>query len=317
MEPNRVVITGMGMVTPLGITSAECLRAWHEGRYAGRQSLPELNDTPLEGIGVATLPGIKPAECLGSRRMLKYMSQSAVLGCVAAREALENAHAKVRFSPERMGLYAGTGLATADIDEVRTMVEASIDESGQFSCRLLGERGLAATNPLLSFKILANMPPCLISIIECVKGPNLIFTPWEGQTGAALLEAWKAVGMGEVDCALAGAADNAAHPATFLYLHQAGLLRTGQYPASGAAYLVFERLETARRDGRQIYAEIENVSLSVSDEGVNDPLSEPMGRTFAAAPAILLGLKSMSGAASLSICGVDGQRLEIKLKALS
>jgi 3-oxoacyl-(acyl-carrier-protein) synthase len=317
MEPNRVVITGMGMVTPLGATFAECARAWREGRRATRQPLPELHGTPLEDIPVATLPGIKAAERLGGRRMLKYMSDAAVLGCLAGREALEDAHAKVRFSPERIGLYAGTGLATADIDEVRAMVEASIDERGQFSCRLLGERGLAATNPLLSFKILANMPPCLISIMECIKGPNLIFTPWEGQTGAALLEAWRAVASGEVDCALAGAADNAAHPATFIYLHQAGLLRLNEYPASGAAYLVFEPLETATKDGRPIYAEIENVSLSPCDEGVEDPLSEPMGRTFAAAPAILLGLKSIHGGGRLSICGVDQQRLEIELKASS
>jgi 3-oxoacyl-(acyl-carrier-protein) synthase len=278
--------------------------------------LPELSGTPLEGFGVATLPDIKAAERLGSRRMLKYMSHAAVLGSVAAREALEDAHAKVRFSPERMGLYAGTGLATANIDEVRTMVEASLDERGQFSSRLLGERGLASTNPLLSFKILANIPPCLISIMECIKGPNLIFTPWEGQTGAALLEAWKAVANGEVDCALAGAADNAAHPATFVYLYRTGLLGTDQYPASGAAYFVFERLETANRDGRPVYAQIENISLAPSGEGVHDPLSRPMGRTFAAAPAILLGLKSVDGGGRLSICGVDRQRLEIELKTL-
>jgi 3-oxoacyl-(acyl-carrier-protein) synthase len=245
--------------------------------------------------------------------MLKYMSNAAVLGCLAGREALQEASAKTRFSPERVGLYAGTGLATANIDEVRAMVEASIDENGQFSCRLLGEHGLAATNPLLSFKILANMPPCLISIIECIKGPNLVFTPWEGQTGAALLEAWRAVAIGEVDCALAGAADNATHPATFVYLHHAGFLKRDEYPASGAAYLVFERLKTARRDGRHIYAQIESVSLFSSDEGVDDPLSKRMGRTFAAAPAILLGLKSIDGGGRLSICGVDQQRLEIKL----
>jgi 3-oxoacyl-(acyl-carrier-protein) synthase len=249
--------------------------------------------------------------------MLKYMSDAAVLGCLAGREALENSSAKARFSPERVGLYAGTGLATASMDEVRAMVEASIDEGGQFSCRLLGEHGLAATNPLLSFKILANMPPCLISIIECIKGPNLVFTPWEGQTGAALLEAWKAVASGEVDCALAGGADNAVHPAAFVYLHQAGLLGREEYPASGAAYLVFEKWETAKRDGRYIYAQIENVSLFPCDEGVNDPLSERVGRTFAAAPAILLGLKSMEGGGGLSICGVDRQRLEIELRASS
>ncbi len=255
MGPNEVVITGMGMITPLGATFAECARAWREGRSAVRQPLPELNGTPLEGVGVPPLPDIKAAERLGSRRMLKYMSHAAVLGCLAGREALENASVKARFSPERVGLYAGTGLATADIDEVKAMVEASIDEGGQFSCRLLGEHGLAATNPLLSFKILANMPPCLISIIECIKGPNLVFTPWEGQTGAALVEAWKAVASGEVDCALAGAADNAAHPATFVYLYHAGLLRGEEYPASGAAYFVFERRETAERDGKRIHGE--------------------------------------------------------------
>jgi 3-oxoacyl-(acyl-carrier-protein) synthase len=249
--------------------------------------------------------------------MLKYMSDAALLGCLAGRDALENASAKARFSQERVGLYAGTGLATANIDEVRAMVEASIDERGRFSCRLLGKQGLAATNPLLSFKILANMPPCLISIIEGIKGPNLVFTPWEGQTGAALLEAWKAVASGEVDCALAGAADNAAHPATFVYLHQAGLLRRDEYPASGAAYLVFEKLETARRDEKHVYAQIENVSLFPCEEGVHDPLSGQMGRTFAAAPAILLGLKSMEGGGRLSICGVDRQRVEIELRAPS
>jgi len=305
------------MITALGVTFAECARAWREGRSAARQPLPELNDTPLEDVGIAALPSLKAAERLGGRRMLKYMSDAAVLGCLAAREALEDAHARARFSPERMGLYAGTGLAAANIDEVRTMVEASINEEGRFSCQLLGQQGLAATNPLISFKILANMPPCLISIIECIKGPNLIFTPWEGQTGAALLEAWKAVAVGEVDCALAGAADNPVHPATFVYLHQSGLLRRDEYSAPGAAYCLFERLETARRDGRHIYAQIENVSLFPCNEGIDDPLSERMGRTFAAAPAILLGLKSIDGAGRLSICGVDQQRLEIELKAPS
>jgi 3-oxoacyl-(acyl-carrier-protein) synthase len=275
-----------------------------------------LAATPLEGEPVAILPDINPAERLGSRKMLKYMSDAAVLGCLAAREALQEADVKARFLPERIGIYAGTGLAAANIAEVRTMVDESIDENGQFSCRRLGTCGLGATNPLLSFKILANMPPCLISIIECIKGPNLIFTPWEGQTGSALAEAWRAVATAEVDCALAGAADHAANPATFVYLRQAGLLREDEFPGSGAAYLVFERLETAERDGKRVYGRIEEMLLTPCDEGINDPLAERMGRTFAAAPAILMGLEVMNGSGSLSICGVDKQKLEVQWKAL-
>ena len=200
----KVVVTGVGLLTPLGATAKESVQAWRNGQYAKCSRLQELEDTPLENICVAILPEVNIMERLGSRRMLKYMSDAAVLGCLAAREALEDADVKTRFTPERIGLYAATGLASANINEVQKMVEESIDENGQFSCRLLGERGLPATNPLLSFKILSNMPPCLISIMECIKGPNFIFSPWEGQTGAALLEAWRAVATGEVDCALAG-----------------------------------------------------------------------------------------------------------------
>ena len=307
------------MVTPLGATAPECAQAWREGRCATRRPLPELAGTPLEDVGVAVLPGFDPSKRLGGRRMLKYMSDAAVLGCVAAREALEDASAKRRFSPERMGIFAGTGMAAADVREIERPVRESIDERGEFSCRLLGERGLAVTNPLLSFKILANMPPCLISIMEGIKGPNFIFTPWEGQTGAALLEAHRSVASGEVDCALAGAADSAAHPATFVYLRQAGFLQDSEFPASGAAYLCLERYETARRDGASIYAYIRDVRLDAVEAPISDPLSERLGRLFAAAPAVLCGLACMTDNADdrryeLALCGVDRQRVKIELE---
>jgi len=226
--------------------------------------------------------------------MLKYMSDAAVLGCVAAHEALQDAGVPGRFAPERIGLYAATGLAAANVQDVSTMIDASIDPQGKFSCRLLGERGLSATNPLLSFKILANMPPCLISIIEGIKGPNFIFTPWEGQTAAAILEGWLAVRAGEVDCALVGAADAAAYPSTFVYLRQAGILQTHEFPGSGAGYVVMETRESARQAERRVYAGLTHVRLQPSaGHPVVDPLAARIGRTFAAAPAILLGLACM------------------------
>ena len=305
------------MVTPLGATAAECAEAWREGRSAPRAPLPELAGTPAEDIPVAQLPDLDLARRLGGRRMLKYMSDAAVLGCVAAREALEDADVKGRFAPERIGLYAGSGLAAASVSEVQTMVEESIDETGAVSCRLLGERGLPATNPLLSFKILANMPPCLISIIESIKGPNLIFTPWEGQTGAALLEAWRAVAEGQVDCALGGAADSAGHASTFVYLRQAGLLGDDELAASAAGYLVLESADTASRDGRHIYAHVADVQLIAWDEGVADPLADRLGRTFAAAPGVLVGLAAMIGEPDATICGVDQQRLTAELRRAS
>lgn len=315
MGNDEVAITGIGMVTPLGATTAETLQAWRSGNIAPRHVLPELEGTPLAHCEAATPPWFDPGERLGGRRMLKYMSAAAVLGCTAAREALRSAGVENQYAADRIGLYAATGLAAASVEDIQQTLEASLDPQGVYSERLLGKNGLAATNPLISFKILANMPPCLISIMEKIKGPNLIFSPWEGQAGAALLEAWQGIHSGAVDCAVTGAADSAANPSTCVFLHQAGLLRRDETPASGAGYLVFERGATARRLGHTVYAYVEDIALSPSDAGVHDPLAIRIGRLFAAAPPVLLGLECLAGGSSLTLCGVDRQRLDIKLRA--
>ena len=309
----EVAITGVGMISPLGATADACAHAWRMGHCAQRRPHPGLAGTPLEDIGVATPPEVDVAKRLGGRKMVKYMSDAALLGCIAAHEALEDAAVSKRFAPERMGLYAGVGLAAANPDEIMDMVDKSVDANGELSCGLLGERGFAATNPLLSFKILPNMPPCLISIVEGIKGPNLIFTPWEGQTGAAIQEGWLAVASGAVDCALVGAADTPAHPSTFVYLRQSRNIGEEDDPANGAAYLVLETRQSARRDGKTVYATLENVAIASCEGGVEDPLSERMGRSFAAAPAILLALTALTGGRAAAICGADRRKLEFAL----
>jgi 3-oxoacyl-[acyl-carrier-protein] synthase II len=313
----EVVVTGIGMVTPLGATAAETAAAWRAGRSAARAPLTELRGTPLAQDDVATLPPFDAAARLGGRRMLKYMSHAALLGCLAAREAASEAQIFPRFAPERVGLFAGTGLAAAEVDEVLPMIERSIDAEGELSCRLLGERGLVATNPLLSFKILANMPGCLVSIMEGIKGPSLLFTPREGQTGAALAEAWEAVAAGEVACAVTGASDTPSQPAAFVVLRQQRYLRAGECPAAGAGYLVLERCESAEESGRPILARLRRVGVCASDPTaqVEDPLAERMGRAVAAAPAILLGLACLTGMESAEIIGGDGVSVRFELEA--
>ncbi len=313
MNETDVVVTGIGLVGSLGATAAEFKRAWESGAKAVRAPLPELAGTALEAAQVAVLPRFDAGARLGSRRMLKYMSDASILGCVAAHEALQDADALCRFAPEQIDLYAATGLAAANVRDVSGMIEKSIDQDGIFSCRLLGERGLPATNPLLSFRILANMPPCLVSIIEGIKGANYIFTPWEGQAAAAIFEGWNAIRSGEADCALAGAADTAAYPSTFVYLRQSGILAADDFPASGGGYVVMESMESARKSGARIYAVLNDVRIEHTEESVHDPLSERIGRTLAAAPAILLGLACLCEWDGFSICGVDGQRLCVEM----
>lgn len=321
---HSVAITGIGMVTPMGATAAETIRAWTEGESALPTPLDSLEHTPLSGTRIALPPSFDAAARLGGRKMLKYMSGSAVLSCIAAHDAMAQARVSERFSPERVGLYAATGLAAADVQEVETLLDESIDAEGAFSCRLLGEKGLAAANPLLSFRILANMPACLVSIIEDIKGPNLIFTPTESQAGLALQEAWLAVGKEEVDCAVTGGADTPANPSTLVYLRQAGWLQEGEVPANAGAYLVLERLDSALAQGQRVYGIIQEVNVLAPTEqaatchmdgsGSADPLASRIGRTFVAAPAILAGLKCHDPLLSSTLTGADGWTVALRIK---
>ncbi len=306
MPGGEVVITGIGMVTPLGDSFTETRSAWLCGLSASVGRLGELYGTPAAGRAAAVPNIADAAGRLGGSRMLKYMSEAGLYGSLAAREALTECRAVQRFAPERIGLYAAAGLAAVNPAEVQKTIDSSIDDFGNFSCGLLGERGLSVTNPLLSFKILANMPPCIISIMECIKGPNFIFAPWEGQAAAALLEAWRAVSDGEVDAALAGAADSPAHPSVLVYLMQSGLISQDEFASSGAAYLFLESSSTARRDGVQALARISEISVSNEAGGVSDPIAHRMGRMYAAAPAVLMGLSCVDKNLGCHMRGVDG-----------
>lgn len=320
MSNAEVAVTGIGMVTPLGATAKATADAWWAGCEAPRQTLPELQGTRLADAEVATLPELKPAERLSGRKMLKYMSAAAVLGSLAASEASRDAALQGRFAPSQVGLFAGTGLASARPEDFRGAIEASADSRGRFSCRLFGEQGLPSTNPLLSFRLLANMPPCIISVLEGVGGPNYIFTPWEGQSGAALMEAWRAVAASEAEAVLAGAADTPAEPSAFVFLRQTGILGEDEFPASGAAYLVLERAEQARQAGRRIYARVTGMRLAAGGNAP-DLLASRLGRTFAAAPAILMALSALSIANGTwkttqgAIGGPDGQEFSFALEA--
>lgn len=313
---NNAVITGIGMITSIGSTVAETVNAWNHKAAMKLRTIPELHGTDFAVARIAELPDCDLVGRLSKRRMAKFMSAPALLGCVAAREALENAGVSdnARFPAERIGLFAATGMAAADIDESIAMLQASLDDHGDFSIRRFGEKGLHAINPLLSFKILANMPGCLVSITESIKGPSYIFTPWEDQAGAAVIEAIEALNNNEVDCAVVVAADIPSHPANLVYLLREKLINPHEIAAPGAACLVLEREDTAISAGLT-YHKINGAKLFSCDHDICDPLSSRLGRTIAAAPLILLGLAACGVDISVQLAGCGGQTFTAEVEA--
>lgn len=303
---NSAAITGIGMITSLGTNVRETVNAWNSGIEMTTHKIPELSGTGLADFRIAELPDFDPAARLAKPRMAKFMSAPALLGCVAAHEALDKARAAERFAPERIGLFAATGMAAADIDESIEMLKESLDEEGSFSIRRFGEKGLHSINPLLSFKILANMPGCLVSVIENIKGPSYIFTPWEDQAAAAIIEAIDALNSREIDCAVVTASDIASHPANLVHLASEGFIKDNEVAAPGAGCLVLEREETAAETGRNC-PRISRLSLSNKNWKLHDPLAVKIGRTIAPAPLIMLGLAASGIKIDIEIGGCGGE----------
>lgn len=263
----RVGITGVGVVSPLGLTveqNWDCLCRREHGisrhEFQGREALPHCN--------CGRIKDFDPEALISSKKLLKLMNRESQLAFLAAQQALEHSGILRSCSRERMGAYLGTGLTAGDLETIVSIVENSMDTDGKFSYALLGTSALARCNPLLSFRILPNMAMSYISIAHGIQGPNMVFNPWPGNTVQAILEAKRSIESGEIDCALAGGCDAKCNYVSFLTLSQLGLLSSsgvakpfspqsdGIVPGEGAACVVLESFEHAASREARILAEL-------------------------------------------------------------
>jgi 3-oxoacyl-[acyl-carrier-protein] synthase II len=268
-DPEKVVITGVGMVTPLGNDPGEVLRRIQAGDNAAA-SPTGFDGGVFECPVCAEVRDFDPQRYLGEAKMVRLMNRDAQLAVGAARLALEHAGVKsgVTYRPEEIALFGATGLAGLPLQEVAPLIKVSADIDGEFNLDLFGQSGLKAVRPILSFKILSNMPFCFVSINENIQGPNGIYTPWEGNGAQAVEAGIRALKAGDARCALVGGCDVKTHEMAFASLQQQGLFSSwcktgnGIVPGEGAVFLVLENERVAFARGARIYGHIAAVSLS-------------------------------------------------------
>ena len=247
---NRVVITGIGLVTPLGRSAAAVLAA------IARHDVAPHRD------GCAVIDDFDAEEYFPENKTLRLMNRDARLAVAAARLATRDAGllAGQTYAAEEIALFGATGLTGLPADEVDRLVKFSAAADGSLDLRRFGEVALKRVRPVLSFKILANMPICFVSIFEDIRGENAVYTPWEGQCAQAIAAGVRAVRHGRSPCALVGGCDVKTHEFARASLEQLGALNGGA-PGEGAAFLVLEDEARARARGARIHARIASFSL--------------------------------------------------------
>ncbi len=287
MSRKRVVITGMGLVTPCG----EGWQPYWASVLAGKSHIRQLNHWGTNGYPhkfAGEIEDFDPTKTIKNRKSLKVMSRTIMFAVIASDLAIrDSALAMDKINAQRFGVSLGTGVINNDLDELAQGIREGLGPDGVFDIKKFGQSGVRALFPLWFLKYLPNMPACHISIVHGLKGPNNTVTTSAAAGAQAIGEAFRVIERGDADIMIAGSTDSKINAMGLSRFQLLGLLsqdkqgsaheaycpfdiqHDGMILGEGAGLLILEEYKHAKARGARIYGEIRGYG-SCSDF-IHDP----------------------------------------------
>jgi 3-oxoacyl-[acyl-carrier-protein] synthase II len=270
-SPRDIVITGVGVVSPIGIGCEAFDFALAEGRSGVRRL--EVFDSPDFRVRVgAEVLDFDPKEFVTPRKSLKVMSRSIQMAFAAAQMASRQANlSTTEISPERVGAVFGADMIQAEPHELVDAFRHCI-VNGEFDFSQWDERSFSELYPLWMLKYLPNMPACHVAIAQDARGPNNTIVLGEASSLTAIAEGMRVIERGGADAMIVGGTGSRLHPLSWACrdnrLHSAqsaeperasrpfDARRDGMVYGEGAAALILETRQQAEARGAQVLARI-------------------------------------------------------------
>ncbi len=280
----RIVVTGLGIVSPAGIGK----RRFWQNLLDGRSGIDFLTALPAENLPsklAAEVRGFDPLSYVYKKKFLKVMSRDIQLGVSAASMAMRDAGLRPGdVDPKRLGVEFGAGHISFTPSELAEAARDYHDPSQRQGYSRWGEEGLGRIAPLWLLRQLPNMPACHVAIEHDAQGPNNTITSAEASPLLALQEAMRIIGRGRADVMVVGACSSNIHPIDIARLnlyddlsHREGdpsqacrpfdRDRDGTIVGEGSAVFVIERYEHAIERGAEIYCEVLSVGAGCDGTG--------------------------------------------------
>lgn len=292
----RAVITGMGVVSPIGIGIGENWNNLLQGT-SGIDTFIRMNPEHLPVRFGAEVKQFEPKKFIADRKTIRLTFHNVHLALAAAKLAFEDSGLEPgTVAPERFGGIIGSGGGGFDdgpgFEDLNDPILKSWDEKKQmFDSAKFGEFGVPSSYPLFLLKALPNNAFYYISLLYNIQGENdNIVSSYTG--GAqAIGDAFRAIRRGHADVIIAGGYDSLITPNTIFSLDALHILsrnndprtlcrpfdrlRDGMVAGEGAGFMIVEELEHARKRGARIYAEIAGYGNASSAYHVYNP--DPAG----------------------------------------
>ncbi len=270
-QSREVVITGLGVVCPLGVGCAEYWAALEAGQ-SGVDWMAEMRGVESPFRYAARIKAFDPKQFVQPRKTIKVMCQEIQTAYAAAGMAMEQAQlVKGAIAPERLGVVLGSEMLYGEIEELREVYQHCITD-GEFHVEQWGDYAFKDLFPLWMLKYLPNMAACHISIAHDARGPNNSIVEGGVSSLLAIGEAAAAIQRGHADAMLAGGSGSIAsfsclpfrgwdhftkwngEPAQASRPFDAH--RSGIVPGEGAGMLLLEARKHAEQRGAKILARV-------------------------------------------------------------
>jgi nodulation protein E len=276
MAPRRVAVTGLGMISPLGLNVADSWVSLSEGR-------PAIG--PIQAADCSTLRFKNGAEVRGYDPLKyfaggkdAYLDRFAQFSLIAAREALQ--HSGVQLTPElreRSAIVCGSSVGG------QATIEAGFED--------LWVQGRGRVHPLTIPKTMANAGASHIAMELGLSGPTYTVSTACSSANHAIGQAFRLVRYGEADLALTGGSE-AIFTVGMLKAWEAMRVvapdtcrpfskdRRGLILGEGGAMLILEPLEAAQARGAKIYAEICGFGMTADAHHLTQPTVQGPARAM-------------------------------------
>jgi 3-oxoacyl-[acyl-carrier-protein] synthase II len=289
----RVVVTGIGCVTPIGNTVEETWRSLQEGK-SGIGPITHFDATKFPTTFAAEVRGYQFNENVEHPERFTYSGRNIRFAIGAAKQATEDSGVlKSGLDPARFGVYLGAGEGQQDFQLVMNLI-ASSQKDGEVDLEAFTRIGLQRLHAQSELEQEPNMPAGHLASLFDAQGPNLNCLTACAASSQAIGEASEIIRRGDADVMLSGGAHSMIHPfgvtgfnlLTALSTHNSDPQhasrpfdkdRDGFVLGEGAGMVILEDLDRALQRGAKIYGEVAGYGSTADAYRITDVHPEGRG----------------------------------------